>query len=112
MKVSFNFPDEFLAELATDGPPSKIVRVTRAYQTGGALPVAMVFVVAGFVNARGELVELRHRAGEDWGKGFPTSAETTAVVDRTITAIEKQAKEWGHSVRAGRFEEDDRRKAH
>lgn len=108
MKVRFYFPEEFLRELSADGPPSKIVRLTAAYLPTTYELVRTVKVVAGYVNVRGELVELSYAVGEQMrtvDHEDPASAQTEARRNKAFDEITNAANGLGVEIRAGRFEE-------
>lgn len=101
MRVKFNSPDEFTSELHADPPPSKLVRLTRRFVTRAA-PGREVFVVAGFVNKAGELVELSTRVGEDWGQGFDSKWKERSL--EIETSVEAACKAMGVVIRPGSYE--------
>lgn len=105
MKVKFSSHEEFLEEFKRDGPPSKILRLTRSYRRNPQLPIASVSVVATFVNQRGECVELTRQVGEDWGTGGPKDEKMDQLITLVMGNIEQTAKEAGVEVRAGRFDD-------
>ena len=105
MKVKFNDHKEFLDEFKRDGPPTKILRLTRSYRRNGTLPIQTVSVLATFVNKHGECVELTRLAGEDWGAGGPRDEKMDHLITLIMGEIESDAKAAGVEVRAGRFDD-------
>jgi hypothetical protein len=106
MKVTFNDVEEFLEELAKDAPPSRILRLTRNHRFAGSVPYASVSVVAGYVNARGELVELSIYVGDNWPGDSEYGRKTREYGDLIIQRIEAAARAAGIEVRTGRFAPD------
>lgn len=106
MKLSFSVHEEFLAELRQDGPPSRIVRLTASYVAAkNGAPIQYAFVIAGYVNVRGELVELGQFVGDHWGAGFAATKECEARKGNVMDTIRQAAEELGFAVRAGRLED-------
>lgn len=107
MKIHFSQIEEFKAELAKDGPPSKIVRLTRSYRPTSMQPIRTVHVVCGYINPRGELVELRQYLGDVFGSGPTDHNQRLAEYgDGLLESLEVDLLEMGLEVRRGLFKED------
>jgi hypothetical protein len=104
-RVKFTQVEEFTEELARDGPPSKIVRVTRLYRPMTNLPFRTATLLAAFIDKRGELVELRRYIGDVIPGDHPDNERIHDETNRHQEHIETTAKALGHEVRAGMFEE-------
>lgn len=100
--VSFNDPDEFLAELGRDLEriDRKILRVTVRRRYGQPFVTVAVLATAA---VGGTLVKLEHRVGEC----FAGDERATGLANKTQTALDRltvAATALGLDVRAGVFE--------
>jgi hypothetical protein len=108
IKVRFNQPDEFIAEMRARGPNVEgLVRVTGMHEMTRTFPIGHLYVFATYVRRVGDveqLVELRHYCGQVVGgpKRHDDAATTRAdvVSDQLRAAIE----EAGHQYAAGTYE--------
>lgn len=104
--VNFSQMTEFLTELADDGPPSGIVRVTQAIYPSAQIPISRVFIIASYVNGRGEIVQLKGFIGEDWGKGMESTEKTADRANKAADELRQKIDTLAYEVRAGRFVTD------
>lgn len=105
MKVRFNDVVEFLTELETSCPQDNVIRATRQYCATQYAPIRSVFVLAGYINGSGQLVELKTFCGQDWGGQFEESEQTAKKGDAILEQIRLEAQRLGFAMRAGAFEE-------
>ncbi len=103
MKVKFTDPQEFIDELHLDGPPSKVLRLTKQYKPHPQGLFQHVSVIATFVNERGEVVELNRYVGDHMGKGFED--RVTPKAKEVMDQIEAAGREKRLDVRPGRFDD-------
>jgi hypothetical protein len=108
MKICFSMVDEFLAELEDDGPPSKIVRMCRGLRPTRFSPTLyQLAFFAGFMNVRGELVELEADCGERFGGEHALDSKAEERANQLMDVVETRARKLGHATRAGRFTVSD-----
>lgn len=108
MRIRFSAVGEFKRELARDGPPTRIVRLTRSYRPTSMPPIRTVELVAAYVNGRGELVELRQYLGDVFGSDLDGghNQRVAEYGDGLLEALEVDCRELGLEVRSGLFKED------
>jgi hypothetical protein len=105
MKIVFNDVGEFIEELTVDPPPDKILRTTTRFSKRGGEPYHLVSVMATFVNKRGQVAELSHLCGEDWGEEFESTKQAHEHAKQVFSSIRSAAKDLGLEVRSGVLEE-------
>ena len=119
MRVRFNNPEEFLAELAA-APPNvePVVRITRRYTQAGDSPIQWLSVVATYVrilnpDAIGHsepayaVVELVKVIGDLWPHGMGQTAQHQATAEALMTRLTAAAEAAGCQVRAGVYQPDE-----
>jgi hypothetical protein len=103
--VRFSDKAEFLEELRKDGPPTKIVRVTLTWQPFPKIPtIQAVSIVAGYVNAAGDLIQLQRYIGDDWGHGAGSSDDTRSKAKALVEELEVAISAAGYESRNGMIE--------
>jgi hypothetical protein len=105
VKVKFNDTEEFLSELRSNPPPSKVVRVTSRYHCHPTLPIKWVFVSASYADALGQIVYLDCLCGEIWHRDSHETRETQTKREGVYEAIETAIAALDLDSRPGTFEE-------
>ena len=101
MRVKFNDPDEFMAELTADRGivERNIVRLTTRTQTNGSMPLWAYFVLATYL-ANGHVVEL-----SKWmGNAMTGEREPGLAANALIEDLSKRISDLGFEIRAGVYE--------
>ena len=105
MKVKFNDTEEFLSELRSNPPPSKVVRMTSRYHRHPTLPINTVYVSASYVDALGQVVYLDCLCGEVWHRDSEETRQTQKKREAVYEAIETAIAAADLDSRPGVFEE-------
>ena len=96
--VRFNQWEEFLAELGSNAPEERVVRLTLSVRYDGQ-QVPYVTMVAGYIDRTG-IVEFVHYLGaEPRDRACPRAREIAALIEERKKILE----ELGYKVRSGRY---------
>src|SRR5215472_7827968 len=101
IKVTFNSPEEFAAELELGKPNNNILRLTRLIEfSKQMLPIRYISVVGTFLRD-GQIVKLVRYCGDHWGNGCESDSKTIERVHKVMTDLEDVARSLKIDVRAG-----------